>query len=172
MQTAAVFTAAASCFLEKKRRRHHVALDEESERVLVAVTGNTGRTHAAVEGEADRHGDERFGFHRAFVLSRVEQTAKSKNGGSLKSNTSRLPETSLSTPLHRNRPSETTVKPDCASSPPPSSSSSSALPKPRSQHHIILFYSLILQTSSADTTWFNTSVQLEAFEPSSSSLPF
>lgn len=84
VQTAAVFTAAASCFhrfsagfLEKKRRRHHVALDEESERVLVAVTGNTGRTHAAVEGEADRHGDERFGFHRVFVLSpaRVEQTA-------------------------------------------------------------------------------------------------
>lgn len=84
MQTAAVFTAAASCFhrfsagfLEKKRRRHHVALDEESERVLVAVTGNTRRTHAAVEGEADRHGDERFGFHRVFVLSpaRVEQTA-------------------------------------------------------------------------------------------------
>lgn len=64
-------------FLEKKRRRHHVALDEESERVLVAVTGNTGRTHAAVEGEAGRHRDERFGFHRAFVLSpaRVEQTA-------------------------------------------------------------------------------------------------
>lgn len=133
-----------------------------------------------MEGEADRHGDERFGFHRVFVLSvleflspaRVEQTAalKSKNGRSLKSNTSRLPETSLSTPLHRNRPSVTTVKPDCASSPPPSSSS--ALPIPRSQHHIIYFYSLILQTNSADTTWFNTSGQHEAFEPFSSSLPF
>lgn len=72
MQTAAVFTAAASCF-----HRFSAGLDEESERVLVAVTGNTGRTHAAVEGEADRHGDERFGFHRVFVLSpaRVEQTA-------------------------------------------------------------------------------------------------
>lgn len=53
-----------------------------------------------------------------------------------------------------------TVKPDCASSPPPSSSSSSALPKPRSQHHIIYFYSLILQTNSADTTWFNTNTRL------------
>lgn len=46
-----MFSPTLSRFLEKKRRRHHVALDEESERVLVAV-----------EGEADRHGDERFGF--------------------------------------------------------------------------------------------------------------
>lgn len=68
-----MFSPILSRFSRKKETSASRSL--ESERVLVAVTGNTRRTHAAVEGEADRHGDERFGFHRVFVLSRVEQTA-------------------------------------------------------------------------------------------------
>lgn len=76
MQRVTVFTVAASCFhalhrfsagflekMDQKRSRHHAALDEESVSVSWWLTGNTGLTHGAVEGEADRHGDERFGFH-------------------------------------------------------------------------------------------------------------
>lgn len=147
VQTAAVFTAAASCFhrfssgfLEKE-----TSASRSFRRGVWACPGSCDREHRTHTRRCGGWSWSSWRWKvwlspsvRPFTCTcRANCAPKSKNGGSLKSNTSRLPETSLSTPLHRNRPSVTTVKPDCASSPPPSSSS--ALPKPRSHHHIIFF---------------------------------